>query len=78
LNGVLINEDENKRSFTLQALPVAEPGEQPIVLSGKIETRADAQQTSYASEPVVLRVRPKNVSAGSVVRSANTGPSARK
>ena len=35
------------------------PIEQPIVLSGKIETRADAQQNSYASEPIMLRVLPK-------------------
>lgn len=59
LNGVLINENENRRSFVLEALPTAEPIEQPIVLSGKIETRADAQQTSYAAEPVALKVKPK-------------------
>ena len=59
LNGVLINETEDRRAFTLQALPNAEPISQPIVLSGKIETRAGDQQTSYASEPIQLTVKPK-------------------
>ena len=57
LNGVLINETEDRRTFTLHALPNAEPITQPIVLSGKIETRAGDQQTSYASEPVPLTVK---------------------
>jgi len=60
LNGVLINEDETRRSFTLEALPTAEPIEQPIYVSGRVETRAPAsQQTSYAGDPIVLRVRAK-------------------
>jgi hypothetical protein len=63
LNGVLINEDENQRSFTLEALESAEPIEQPIVLSGNIETRAGGQQTSYASEAVRLRVTPRVTAA---------------
>jgi hypothetical protein len=76
LNGVLINEDEDRRTFTLEALPTAESIEQPIVLSGKIETRAGAQQTSYASQPVVLRVKRKAEAAGRVARSAGERPSA--
>jgi hypothetical protein len=78
LNGVLINENETTRSFVLEALPGAEPVEQPIVLSGKIETRADAQQTSYASEPVLLRVKPRTEAAGATIRSASEGSSAKK
>lgn len=58
LNGVLINENENERSFVLQALPSARPIEQPIFVSGKIETRSDAQQSSYAGEPIMLKVKP--------------------
>lgn len=58
LNGVLIHENENNVTFTLEALPNAGPVDQPIVLSGNIETRAD-QQTEYASEPVVLKVLAK-------------------
>jgi len=59
LNGVLINEDENRRSFTLEALVSAQPVEQPIVVSGLVETRAAGQQTSYAGEPIRLKVAPK-------------------
>jgi len=55
LNGVLIHENENRVTFTLQALANAAPAEQPIVLSGNIETRAD-QQSEYASQPIALRV----------------------
>ena len=79
LNGVLINENEDHRTFTLQALPSAEPIRQPIVLSGKIETRADAQQqSSYASEPVQLTVKPKAQVAGKMAAPSATGPSAKK
>ena len=56
LNGVLIDENETRRTFVLQALPNAKPIDQPIVLSGNIETRADGQQSEYASEPILLRV----------------------
>lgn len=59
LNGVLIHENENQRTFVLQALPNAEPSDQPIVLSGNIETRADGQQTEYASQPILLKVSAK-------------------
>jgi len=55
LNGVLIHENENHVTFTLQALDNAEPSGQPIVLSGNIETRA-SQQNEYAAEPIFLRV----------------------
>jgi hypothetical protein len=78
LNGVLINENEDHRTFTLHALPNAEPGAQPIVLSGKIETRADAQQTTYASEPVQLRVKPKSQVAGKMAAPSAAEPSAKK
>ncbi len=56
LNGVLINEDENQRSFVLEALPIAQPVEQPLVLAGAIETRAGGQQNSYAAEPIKLKI----------------------
>ncbi len=63
LNGVLINENETRRTFKIQALPSAEAITQPIVLSGMIETRAGGQQNSYAAEPVILRVKPKTQTA---------------
>ena len=67
LNGVLINETENRRGFVLRALPFAEPIEQAIYVSGKIETRADAQQTSYAGEPILLKIRPRTAGGTSGV-----------
>jgi hypothetical protein len=71
LNGVLITEDESRRSFTVEALPSAEPVDQLIYVSGAIEPRS-GQQSSYAApEPVRLRVLP----ATSETRS--TPPAAR-
>ena len=59
LNGVLIGETESRRTFTLEALPSAEPVDQLIYLSGFIETRS-GQQNSYASpDPVRLHVKAK-------------------
>lgn len=79
LNGVLINETENRRSFVLEALPMAEPVAQPIFVSGKIETRADSvQQTSYASEPISLKVKPKMQVSGSMVPSVVERSSSKK
>ena len=40
LNGVLITEDESRRSFTIEALPMAEPGEQLIYVAGQVFTIA--------------------------------------
>jgi hypothetical protein len=59
LNGVLINEDENKRSFTIEALETAQPGEQLVWVSGRVETRSPLQ-SSYASvEPVLVKIKPR-------------------
>jgi len=58
LNGVLINEDETTRGFTLAALPNSEGLEQIIYIGGSIETRSP-QQTIYASpQAILLRVKP--------------------
>jgi len=57
LNGVLLNEDEERRSFTLEALPSAKPITQPIYVSGNVETRAGGQQNSFAGEPIQLTVK---------------------
>ncbi len=59
LNGVLINENETRRSFRLEALPTAQPIEQPVIVSGMVETRAKGQQASYAAEPILLKIKPK-------------------
>ncbi len=73
LNGVLLNENETTRSFTLRALPTAEALTQLIYVSGAIETRAGGQQNSFAAnQPVRLRVTP----AAKVEVSSNGQPSA--
>ncbi len=57
LNGVLLNEDETKRSFTLAALESSDTLEQVIYVAGNVETRSP-QQTLYAApEPILLRVK---------------------
>ncbi len=59
LNGVLIGEAESRRSFTLEALPSAEPVDQLIYVAGAVETRS-GQQASYASpQPIRLHVKAK-------------------
>jgi hypothetical protein len=67
LNGVLITETENRRKFTLAALPTAHAIDQAIVVTGDIETRADDQQNSYAAEPVILKVQSKLKASASMV-----------
>lgn len=78
LNGVLINETENRRKFVLAALATAQPIEQAIVVAGDIETRAGGQQNSYAAEPIVLKVQAKTQASRSTVNSASAKPSAQK
>jgi hypothetical protein len=78
LNGVLLNENEEHRSFTLQALPSARPIEQPIYVSGNVETRAGGQQNSFAGEPILLIVKPKMQISGTMVGSANDRATAKK
>ena len=62
LNGVLLNEDENERSFTLEALPSAEPIDQLIYVAGDVETRSPLQSQYAAPQAILLKVRP-NVTA---------------
>ena len=78
LNGVLINETENRRKFVLRALPNAQPIEQNIVVAGEIETRAGGQQNSYAADPIVLKVQTNLQAAGSMVNTVFTKPTANK
>ncbi len=78
LNGVLINETENRRKFVLEALASAQPIEQAIVVAGDIETRAGSQQNSYAAEPIVLKVQTKMQAGGSMADRTYAKPSAQK
>jgi hypothetical protein len=58
LNGVLLNEDESRRSFTIDALPNAEPVDQLIYVSGAIETRSGQQNSYAAPQAIRLHVKP--------------------
>jgi hypothetical protein len=60
LNGVLLNEDEQERTFTLWALPNAEPVEGIAYVAGLVETRSPQQNLFAATQPIVIRVKPKN------------------
>ena len=78
LNGVLLNETEQTRTFRLEALPSAPAVEQPIYVSGNVETRAGGQQNAFAGEPILLRVKSKLQVSGGIVPSAFSQPSAVK
>jgi len=58
LNGVLLNEDESRRSFTIEALPNAEPVDQLIYVSGAIETRSGQQNSYAAPQAIRLHIKP--------------------
>jgi hypothetical protein len=60
LNGVLINENENRRAFTIEALPNAEPIEQLIYVGGIVETRSGLPSTYAAPEAILLKVKQKS------------------
>ncbi|MBI2688153.1 MAG: hypothetical protein HYX27_17760 [Acidobacteria bacterium] len=57
LNGVLLNEDETERTFEIAATAQAEPGEQYIVVGGRVETRSGQQNTFVAPEPILVRIK---------------------
>ena len=59
LNGILLNETENRRTFTIEALPDAKPGEQWIYVGGDIETRSNLPSVYAAPEAIKLRIVPK-------------------
>ncbi len=60
LNGVLINEDEAKRSFEVEALSSAEPVEQWIYVGGLVETRSPQQSVYAAPQAIRLVVKPRS------------------
>jgi len=60
LNGVLINENENHRAFTIEALPNAEPVEQLIYVGGIVETRSGLASLYAAPEAILLKVKPRS------------------
>jgi len=73
LNGVLLNENETERTFEIAATPQAEPGEQYIVVGGRVETRSPQQNTFVAPEPILVRIKPKTaISQNEKTGSAST------
>jgi hypothetical protein len=70
LNGVLLNEDETKRSFTLEALPNAEGLQQLIYVAGLVETRSNQQNSFAAPQPILLKVIPRVNVSGTISPSA--------
>jgi hypothetical protein len=65
LNGVLITEEQTERSFTIEALPSAEPIEQLIYVSGKVETRSGLDSSYAAPQPILLKVKPRGTTLSS-------------
>jgi hypothetical protein len=63
LNGVLLNEDESRRSFTIEASPSAEPVDQIIYVAGSIETRSGQQNSFAAPQAIRLHVKAKTAVA---------------
>lgn len=57
LNGVLINETETHRSFTIEALPNAPPIEQLIYVGGDVETRSGLPSLYAAPQAILLKVK---------------------
>ena len=57
LNGIVIDPNENRRTFEVEAFKTAKPIEQPIYVSGRIETRSPLQN-SYAAGKISLKVEP--------------------
>ncbi len=78
LNGVLINEDETKRSFTLAALPTSAGLEQVIFVAGNVETRSPQQNLFAAPEAILLRVkaqpRPPQAISGELIPGSSGAP----
>ncbi|MCS7025569.1 MAG: hypothetical protein NZV14_12285 [Bryobacteraceae bacterium] len=78
LNGVLITEEESRRSFQIEALPSAEPIEQLIYVSGKVETRSPQESSYAAPEPILLKVKPKAQQTASVKPAATQTAASRR
>lgn len=77
LNGVLINEDEKERSFTLEALPSAVPGEQMIYVSARVETRSNLDSSYAAPEAIRLRIIQKRAANQGKQDAVNSSAAAR-
>ena len=59
LNRIMVTEEKTERTFSVRALPDAQPLEQKIYLSGSVETRSPSP-TVFASEPILVKIVPKS------------------
>jgi hypothetical protein len=59
LNGILLNENETRRTFTIEALPDAKPGEQMIYVGGVVETRSPLSSVYAAPHAIKLTIVPR-------------------
>jgi hypothetical protein len=59
---VLITEKQDEREFYLQADPHAPPGERQLILTGRVEVNS-SMPTEQASEPIVLKIVPRQTAA---------------
>ncbi len=55
LNRIMVTEELTTRTFSIRALPGAQPLEQMVYVSGIIETRS-SQPSAFAAEPIRLRI----------------------
>lgn len=58
LNGILVNEEESSRTFTLYAEPWVKPLEQTIFAVGRVETTSSLP-VQHSSGPILLKVLPQ-------------------
>lgn len=78
LNGVLLNETETSRRFTLEALTMAEPLEQLIYVGGSVETRSPLQNIHAAPQAILLRVKPAKAVSQSGEQNGIVGTAPRR
>jgi hypothetical protein len=76
LNGVLVTENETKRSFILEALSSAEAVDQIIYIAGTVETRSPQQNLYAAPQAIRLKVKPRSA-VGTAGRVTETSVGAR-
>lgn len=71
LNGVLVTEAQNSRTFTLRAEDWAKPIDRPIYVVGEVESNSS---TRHPSPPILLRVASNKQNASEKQSSADVKP----
>jgi hypothetical protein len=78
LNGVLITEEEDRRSFTVLALPNAEPVEGTFYVQGRLETRSAQPSAHAAPRAIRIRVKAATRSASAATPTADSSQEGRR